>query len=135
MLTILLGLWVSTTGFSQLERVDPSVAVPSVGAGARARATESDTPPKIIDVRLAPDFAEDPVLIPGAVWLDPNDTASWASELSSETAVVVYCVKGKWVSQSVTKKLRDLGLDVAQLEGGIEAWKAAGEPTTPAKTP
>ncbi len=118
-------------GGTQLQRVDESVRVPGVSVEQLAGASA----PFVIDVRLKEDFDADPVLIEGARWKDPQATDSWAKELSLETEVVVYCVKGKWVSQSVTKRLRDLGLNVVQLEGGIEAWKAAGKKTTPVKQP
>lgn len=99
-----------------------------------ARAVEEKKPaPRVIDVRLEEDFDADPVLIPDASWRDPNAIEAWAREISPEEEVVVYCVRGRWVSQSVTKKLRDMGFNVSQLTGGIETWKHAGRPTKPGK--
>lgn len=119
---------------SQLERVDPDVAVPSMSVEELARAVQENTAvPRVIDVRLEEDFDADPVLLPDASWRDPNAIETWAREISPEEGVVVYCVGGHWVSQSVTKKLRDMGLNVSQLTGGIEAWKAEGKPTTMSK--
>ncbi len=116
---------------NQLTRLDPEVEVPSVSVSELAGAVEtSTTTPRVIDVRLKEDFEADPVLIPSAMWLDPNDADVWAKDFAPETPVVVYCVRGHWVSQAVTKKLLDLGLKVSRLTGGIEAWKAAGKPTT-----
>jgi Fe-Mn family superoxide dismutase len=86
-------------------------------------------------VRLEEDFDADPVLLPNASSRDPNAVEAWAREISPEEEVVVYCVRGHWVSQSVTKKLRDSGLNASQLTGGIQAWKAAGNPTTSSGTP
>jgi thiosulfate sulfurtransferase len=40
--------------------------------------------------------------------------------------VVVYCVYGHEVSQGIADHLRAHGFAAARLEGGIEAWKAAG---------
>lgn len=121
---------------AQLERVDPSVAVPAMTVQELERASqETESAPRVIDVRLKEDFDADPVLIPDATWRDPNAIDAWAKELSPGAPVVVYCVRGHWVSQSVTKKLRDLGLEVSQLTGGIEAWKAAGKPTEPSTRP
>ncbi len=134
-LTTALLLSLGATPESQLERVDPDVEVPGVTVDELARAVAETGPPVLIDVRLMEDFEADPVLIPEASWRDPNAIDTWAKELSKETPVVVYCVAGRWVSQSVTKKLIDLGYDVAQLNGGIEAWAEAGEPTKPANDP
>ena len=121
------------TGAAQLERVAPETEVPSVSVDELASAVREEArAPLVIDVRLEEDFDADPVLIPEATWRDPNAIDSWVEELSPEKPVVVYCVRGHWVSQSVTKKLRDMGLNVAQLTGGIEAWKAAGNRTTKA---
>lgn len=132
----LLGLSVSSAGSAgeavQLERVDPSTEVPSVSVEELTRAARDADHPVVIDVRLREDFDAEPVLIPDASWRDPNAIDSWVGELSPDEPVVVYCVRGRWVSQSVTKKLRDMGLNVAQLTGGIEAWKEAGNPTTKA---
>ncbi|MDH5501458.1 MAG: rhodanese-like domain-containing protein [Gammaproteobacteria bacterium] len=77
----------------------------------------------LIDVRLAEDFSADPILIPGAVYRDPEDIEQWADQLPVDAKIVVYCVKGKWVSQKVASYLHDQGMDVQSLEGGIEAWK------------
>lgn len=117
----------------QLERVPEDVRVPGVSVEELARAAAEDEGPLLLDVRLEEDFESDPVLIQGAERRDPNAIDQWASQLPPGAAVVVYCVRGKWVSQSVTKRLRDLGLDVSQLDGGIEAWKASGRSTRPAR--
>ena len=78
----------------------------------------------LIDVRLAEDFAASPNMIPGAVHRDPEAIAKWASELPKSKPVVVYCVKGKWVSQKAATYLSEHGFDVRSLEGGINAWDA-----------
>ena len=77
----------------------------------------------LLDVRLLEDFEADPVLIPGAEYRNPEDIVAWSSALPEDTKVVVYCVKGKWVSQKVANYLDDQGVEVTSLEGGIEAWK------------
>ena len=78
----------------------------------------------ILDVRLEEDYAADPQLIPGALYKNPETITEWASELPKDTKVVVYCVRGKWVSQKAASYLSDQGRDVVSLEGGIEAFKA-----------
>jgi len=77
----------------------------------------------LLDVRLLEDFAEDQSLIPGASYKNPDDIALWSAELAADVSIVVYCVKGKWVSQKAAKYLAEAGYDVLTLDGGIEAWK------------
>jgi rhodanese-related sulfurtransferase len=83
----------------------------------------------LVDVRLSEDFAASPAMIPGAVHLDPEDIARWAASLPKDKPVVVYCVKGKWVSQKAATYLTAHGYDVHSLDGGINAWSAAALPT------
>lgn len=134
--TFVLSFAFATSAVGQLERVDDDVEIPDISVDELTRAVEkTGARPRLIDVRLAEDFEADPVLIPDASWRDPNAIESWVEELSPGETVIVYCVAGRWVSRSVTKKLLDMGLDVSQLAGGIEAWKAAGKPTAPSKDP
>lgn len=85
----------------------------------------------IIDVRLSEDFAASPAMIPGAIRRDPDAIADWVNQLPKDKPVVVYCVKGKWVSQKAASYLSEHGFDVRSLEGGINAWDA--EASVPAK--
>ena len=78
----------------------------------------------ILDVRLSEDFAASPTMIPGASHRDPEAIADWASKLPRDKPVVVYCVKGKWVSQKAATYLSEQGFDVRSLDGGIDAWDA-----------
>lgn len=114
-----------------LQRVDPDTQVPSVGVDELSRSLDGEDAPLLLDVRLAEDVEADPVLIQRASWKDPNALEDWGRTIPSGTKLVVYCVRGAWVSQSVTHRLREMGHSVSQLEGGIEAWKRAGRPTRP----
>lgn len=85
---------------------------------------------RVIDVRLSEDFSADPVLIPDAMYLDPEGIETWAASMApTDQPVIVYCVKGKWVSQKAANYLRKRGFEVYSLEGGIEAWKDDGQAT------
>ena len=84
----------------------------------------------LLDVRRRPAFETEPRLLPGAIWRDPERVATWAAELDQQRPVVVYCMHGHEVSQGVVDRLREAGFDAAVLEGGIEAWQAAGGPVT-----
>ena len=90
-------------------------------AELKAEAPEGVT---VIDVRLSEDFAANPVMIPGAIRRDPEGIAAWASKLPKDKPIVVYCVKGKWVSQKAATYLSEHGFNVLSLDGGINAWDA-----------
>jgi rhodanese-related sulfurtransferase len=87
----------------------------------------------LLDVRRRPAFDADPRLIAGAVWKDPEQVVLWTHELNSDQPVIAYCVHGHEVSRGVVDRLRALGIEAALLEGGIEAWKAAGGPVVAAQ--
>jgi Fe-Mn family superoxide dismutase len=42
--------------------------------------------------------------------------------------VIVYCVYGHEVGRATAMRLRAAGVDARFLQGGIDAWKAAGRP-------
>lgn len=87
----------------------------------------AETPaPLIIDVRREAVFQSAPDLIAGAVRHDPAAVADWAASLPAAQLIVVYCVHGHEVSQNAARALRERGLPAQFLEGGLEAWRAAG---------
>ena len=85
--------------------------------------------PLLLDVRRDPAFAEDGVLIIGALRRSPGDVDRWSKDLIAGRPVVAYCVHGHEVSQGVAMRLRQAGLDAAYLEGGLAGWKERGLPT------
>jgi rhodanese-related sulfurtransferase len=88
-------------------------------------------PPVVVDVRKRPAFEADPAMVLGAVWRDPHAVEQWATKLPSGCSVVVYCVHGHEVSRGVRDALRCRGVMAGIIEGGIEAWRAAGGPVVP----
>lgn len=76
----------------------------------------------LLDVRRKVDHEAAPDMIPGAVWHDPEQVAQWAGDLPANTATVIYCARGGSVSQSVSNTLREKGVTVAYLDGGLKAW-------------
>jgi thiosulfate sulfurtransferase len=80
----------------------------------------------LVDVRRRADYEAEPSLIPGAAWRDPEQVESWSRELPKERPVVVYCVKGGAVSQSITATLTSKQVNARFVEGGIKAWKEGG---------
>ena len=80
----------------------------------------------LIDVRRKTDLDASSEQLPGAAWHDPEQLASWADTLPKEQDIVLYCVRGGSVSNSVVDALQARGLNARFIEGGIEGWKAAG---------
>src|SRR5512134_1605079 len=80
----------------------------------------------ILDVRRAADRAASSEQLPGAEWKNPERFADWADGLPKNQAIVLYCVRGGSVSNSVVDALHASGLKARFIEGGIEGWKAAG---------
>jgi rhodanese-related sulfurtransferase len=82
--------------------------------------------PPLIDVRRRAVFEAADSIIPGARWRDHAEAAHWCQEMTPGADVVVYCVHGHNVSQAAMADLRRLGFHARALEGGIEAYAAAG---------
>jgi rhodanese-related sulfurtransferase len=101
--------------------MDAPAASHAVSAASLRQSLASARPPLVIDVRKGPAFLGAPDLIRGALRRDPLRAADWARTLPGEAEVVVYCVHGHEVSQAAAKTL-----GARYLEGGIEAWRAAG---------
>jgi rhodanese-related sulfurtransferase len=83
----------------------------------------------LLDVRRRNDFDADAVTLPAARWKDPEQVAEWSKTLPRDKEVVIYCVRGGSVSNSVLDHLLGQGLQARYIEGGIEGWKQAGGAT------
>lgn len=83
----------------------------------------------LIDVRRAADRDASAEQLPGATWHNPEQIANWAGSLPKDKEIVLYCVRGGSVSNSVVDALQAKGLNARFIEGGIEGWKAAGGTT------
>ncbi len=94
---------------------------PAISAASLRQSLASARPPLVIDVRKVPAFLCAADLIRGALRRDPARVAEWGNTLPREADVVVYCVHGHEVSQAAAK-----AAGARYLEGGIEAWRAAG---------
>jgi thiosulfate sulfurtransferase len=81
----------------------------------------------LIDTRRAGKRHAEGDEIAGGRWLDPAAWLDWKDGLLDHgRPVVVYCAHGHEISQGLTAALRAMGIDARQLDGGIEAWRAAG---------
>lgn len=89
----------------------------------------ADLPP-LIDLRIPEDIADDPRYIPGARFHIHEDMDGLCADLAQRQAAkaIVYCQKGRKISQGVASLLRQRGIDAEVLEGGQFAWRDAGLP-------
>ena len=76
----------------------------------------------ILDVRRKSDYEASPQKIENATWYDPEKIDEWINKIPQDQEVIVYCVKGGSVSQSVTDQLQKKQCNVKFIEGGIKAW-------------
>jgi rhodanese-related sulfurtransferase len=88
--------------------------------------------PSVIDVRTADDFDADPRMIPASLRRNQVSVDAWASAYRGKH-VVVTCQRGAKLSQGVAAWLRNDGVEAESLEGGHEAWCAAGAPLMDAR--
>ena len=75
----------------------------------------------LLDVRRKEDYEQSPAGIADAPWHDPAKVGEWMQSLPKQQEVVLYCVRGGSVSQSVQKQLADAGFQAKYVEGGLEA--------------
>lgn len=80
----------------------------------------------ILDVRRLSDLDTSTEQLADAQWQDPDQIAAWVDSLPKDQDIVLYCVRGGSVSNSVVDALQAKGLKARFIEGGIEGWKAAG---------
>lgn len=83
--------------------------------------------PTIIDVRIDDDFVQDPQILPTAKRHSHTDIASLLPSLKNQS-VIIYCQKGKKISQGCVAILREAGIQAESLQGGHFAWKDAKQP-------
>ncbi len=80
----------------------------------------------VFDVRREADYVASNEIIPGALWKNPDKIDAWIGALPRTLDVVIYCVRGGTVSNSVVDRLQAAGVKARFIEGGIEGYKAAG---------
>ena len=83
----------------------------------------------ILDVRRRADYETDDGIMPRAIWRDPDSVMYWSQDLPKDKEIILYCVHGATVSNSVLDHLLKEGFKARYIEGGIEGWKAAGGET------
>ncbi len=84
----------------------------------------------VLDVRRKTDRETSNEAIPGALWKDPEHIDQWIGAVPKNHDVVIYCVRGGGVSNSVVDRLQADGVNARFIEGGIEGYKTAGGKVT-----
>ena len=111
---------------SRIENLDPDAVEQEVRSGSAV----------LVDIRDAPEL-EEHGRIPGAVHIPRGmlefraDTTSpyHQAPLDPSTRVILHCASGGR-SALAAQTLQEMGYEqVAHLDGGMNAWKAAGKPT------
>jgi len=90
----------------------------------------------VIDLRTPLDLMADPVRIPGALLISPDELD--ARELPREAAIVLYCTEPhEATSVSAAGELAAAGslTRVHVLAGGLEGWRRLGYPVEPVAAP
>ncbi|MHB1232088.1 MAG: Fe-Mn family superoxide dismutase [Burkholderiales bacterium] len=80
----------------------------------------------LLDVRRRVDYENDDGIMPRAIWRDPDSIVDWSQNLPKDKEIILYCVHGATVSNSVLDHLLKEGFKARYIEGGIEGWKTAG---------
>jgi len=80
----------------------------------------------VLDVRRANDYETSNDIIPDAIWKDPTKIDEWIDSIPKDKEVVIFCVHGGSVSDSVVDRLRAGGIKARLIEGGIEGLKEEG---------
>ncbi len=96
-----------------------------------ARLIGTPNAPIVYDVRIDDDFEAHSNFIPTAIRHPHNNIASLAQELRGQN-VIIYCQKGKKLSQGAMAVLRQSGVRAESLQGGYLAWKDARQMLVPA---
>jgi thiosulfate sulfurtransferase len=83
----------------------------------------------LLDVRRDIKRAAEADELSSTIWRNPAHWLDWKDHIPTGAPVIVYCAYGHELSQAMTACLRALGHDARHLEGGIEEWRKAGQPT------
>jgi rhodanese-related sulfurtransferase len=81
----------------------------------------------VLDVIRNADYEGNREMIPGAIRHNPEQVDQWVQEIPKDKDVVVYCIRGGSVSNSVVDKLLAAGVSARYIEGGWEDWKKSGQ--------
>jgi membrane protein DedA with SNARE-associated domain/rhodanese-related sulfurtransferase len=107
-------------------RLEPSQLLAMIDDATR----DGQPLPFIIDLRHPLDVLTDPLVLPGALRIGPEDLKRSRDILPHDRDVVLYCTcPSEETSAKVAMELRKMGVRrVRPLRGGLQGWKDAGYP-------
>lgn len=107
-------------------RLEPGALLEMMEASQR----DGMDPPFIIDLRHPLDVLTDPMVLPGALRIGPDELRLHREEIPRNREIVLYCTcPSEQTSAKIAMELRRLGIyRVRPLRGGLQGWKDAGYP-------
>lgn len=119
-------LWIVITVFSCTPK--ESAVQENLDVASFKQLRENNPDILIVDVRTPEEIAGGK--IDGAIEIDfsQDSFGSKINQLDKEKTIIVYCAVGGRSSKTVTFMKEQGFKNVYNLDGGIEAWAAAGEP-------
>lgn len=107
-------------------RLEPEALLEMMSASER----DGSDPPFVIDLRHPLDVLADPMVVPGALRIGPDELRTHRHEIPPDREVVLYCTcPSEQTSAKLAMELRRLGVHrVRPLRGGLQGWKDAGYP-------
>jgi rhodanese-related sulfurtransferase len=95
---------------------------------------QAEGPGKILlaDVRSYGYYSAAAVRIPGSIRIEPNNLSAEIKQFPRNKDMYLYCTcRGQTTSASVAHLLRQQGFSAFVIDGGLAAWRRAGNPLEP----
>lgn len=105
------------------------VVVAPLSGSALAATLGTPFAPLLVDVRDEADFRRAHRFIPAALRVAPTSGNDWLDAVAPDRRVVFYCSEGGARSRQLAVRIGEAGWKAGYLEGGFDAWVAAGRLT------
>jgi membrane protein DedA with SNARE-associated domain/rhodanese-related sulfurtransferase len=107
-------------------RLEPNELMDLIEAAER----DGEERPFIVDLRHPLDVLTDPLVLPGAFRIGPEELKQRSEMIPHDRDIVLYCTcPSEETSAKVALELRRMGVQrVRPLRGGLQGWKDAGYP-------
>src|ERR1700723_4211196 len=108
--------------------------VPRVQVKALAAKLQAEGPGKVLlaDVRSYGYYSDRAVRIPGSIRIEPNNLSAEIKQFPRNKDMYLHCTcRGQTTSANVAHLLRQQGFSAFVIDGGLAAWRRAGNPLEP----
>jgi membrane protein DedA with SNARE-associated domain/rhodanese-related sulfurtransferase len=107
-------------------RLEPAQLMAMIEDAERA----GQQPPFIVDLRHPLDVLTDPLVVPGAVRVGPDELKKRREIIPIDRDIILYCTcPSEETSAKIALDLRRMGIKrVRPLKGGLQGWRDAGYP-------